>query len=298
MVAEKYYGEGSCVAVKKNGVPCTNKAYYQGGLCGVHSSEKIPLSKNPLAKEMKQLSLSDHMETVMTARMLNKESGLPGNVIVTKMRMMKSPPDVEGYLKIFPNRRHGDRKDGEGYSELSPMCLGPVNHGEPGFPPALNIENYYQFSKVFPSEVDVDGKVKQEFFDLRRKVFLEPVAERHKIKGVKPLFSLFLNEGSQEERYTYVGSRQFYCRQYERLAKESQSFTKLKRKLDDGYNLQICGYDGFDINSQDGNLKDIVKRHYLDSSKPFGHELVLFTLLVLDEKDYPWPAERTAGDYS
>jgi hypothetical protein len=45
-------------------------------------------------------------------------------------------------------------------------------------------------------------------------------------------------------------------------------------------------------------LKDIVKRHYLDSSKPFGHELVLFTLLVLDEKDYPWPAERTAGDYS
>jgi len=29
--------------------------------------------------------------------------------------------------------------------------------------------------------------------------------------------------------------------------------------------------------------------HYLDKSKPFGHELVLYTMLVVsDSKDYPW----------
>ena len=38
-----------------------------------------------------------------------------------------------------------------------------------------------------------------------------------------------------------------------------------------------------------GNLKETLWNNYLDISRPFGHELVLYTLLVLENADdYPW----------
>ena len=42
------------------------------------------------------------------------------------------------------------------------------------------------------------------------------------------------------------------------------------------------GYDGYYIDKT-------LYEHYVDTSKPFGHELVLYTMLVEDDKDkYPW----------
>ena len=45
----------------------------------------------------------------------------------------------------------------------------------------------------------------------------------------------------------------------------------------------ICGYDAY----QPDPAK--LYEHYCDPSRPFGHELVLYTLLsVKDREDYPW----------
>jgi len=52
--------------------------------------------------------------------------------------------------------------------------------------------------------------------------------------------------------------------------------------LSEGVNLQIVGYDGYEVTR---SLID----HYKDPSVPFGHELVLFTLLTEpNSQQYPW----------
>jgi len=55
--------------------------------------------------------------------------------------------------------------------------------------------------------------------------------------------------------------------------------------LEQGYNLQIVGYDGYNVDKS-------LKKHYSDTKKPFGHELVLYTLLTIQNpKEYPWNIE-------
>ena len=63
--------------------------------------------------------------------------------------MMKKPELIDGYLNVFPNYKHQNRKDGYGCAKLSPKSLGPVNHGMPNLPIAKNIENYHQFAKFW-----------------------------------------------------------------------------------------------------------------------------------------------------
>lgn len=61
-----------------------------------------------------------------------------------------------------------------------------------------------------------------------------------------------------------------------------QQFKKLKKYIDNGLNIQILGYDGYPVEKS-------LYEHYLDESKPFGHELVLYSMLTVETpSDYPW----------
>ena len=52
--------------------------------------------------------------------------------------------------------------------------------------------------------------------------------------------------------------------------------------IKDGVNLNIVGYDGYNINMD-------LWTCYNDTSRPFGHELVLYTMLIEDTiNKYPW----------
>ena len=103
----------------------------------------------------------------------------------------------------------------------------------------------------------------------------------HNNKNI-PLYSIHLDKNGAERRYTYVQSRYFYCHQYEKLAPKTDDFKKLKQMLNEGINLQIVGYDAYPITKS-------LQEHYEDPDKPFGHEIVLYTLLVVkDPENYPW----------
>jgi hypothetical protein len=311
-----YYGEQSCQSTLKSkaklGQPCTNKAYYDLNgvlLCGLHSKGKgaTELPKNPQAKAIKAERLSSHSSTVEDAALVNRTQGKKGSIIVTKMKRMKANEDISGYMKIFPNIHHGNRSDGLGCPTLSPMSLGPVNHIMPNLPPAQTIELFHQSAKIFQCDVDANEDPTPEALQKRIDDYNNPIARRHKydakeilkmasenkgsivIKKEKkpknvniPLYSLFYTDKGEERRFTYFGARYFYCKAYERLAPLSPEFAKLKDLINNGYNLQIIGYDGYPIS-------DSLLNHYYDTSRPFGHELVLYTLLtVADPKDYPW----------
>lgn len=291
-----FFGQSTCTGKTKNGRPCENAAYYSVPSpltnsrmirCGVHSKKgkRKELKKDPNAKRKRENELKEHAETVEKKRKTDER----GEITCVKMRMMKPVPLREGFLLVFPNNRHQNRVDGFGCASLSPMQLGPVKHGQKGLPDALTIENYHQFNKCFPVEVDEKNDPLPVLYEKQKKAYQDPVPHRHKYKREEilkmgcanantPLFSIHLDQDGKERRYSYVDSRFFYCVWYEKLATQTDDFKRLKEKFDSGYSLCICGYDAYPP------TKDLYD-HYCDPSRPFGHELVLYSLLVGEK---PW----------
>ena len=303
-----YYAETSCQGIyksgKKKGQSCQNKAYYNVDgtyLCGLHAKNKgVELPKNPHKKEKQQQELLKHEEMCERVADENLAAGIRGNVKVAKLGMRKAIPHLDGYVNVFPNFKHGGRKDGVGLPSLSPMSLGPVEHEMCDLPPARNLENFHQGAKVFPGEVNADNKITFDALEMRKKMYDDEIPYRHKFevpyftgnevkKGNRniPLFSVFYNQDGEEVRYNYLQSRYFYCHWYEKLAKEEHDFALLNKLLDEGFNLLIIGYDGYEVD--EGDSTEILWQHYNDTTRPFGHELVLYTLLVIENpEDYPW----------
>lgn len=280
-----YFGEIDCQSkYKSSGEKCKNKAYYSQNnqyLCGMHSDKKLrtKLNKNPDKYKNEMIEIEKAAE-------LNRKNGKIGDLIVTKLGMMKSPDEHKGYLKIFPNFKHQNRKDGYGCASLSPKSIGPINHGMPNIPIAKNLENYHQGAKIFPCDLDKNGKLTKEAIEYRNKMYDDNEPHRHKysIEKLKefnlptPLYSLYYDSQGNEYKYSYIECRYFYCYWYDLMTQNNSDLKNLKEKLVNGYNLQICGYDGYRV---DKNLY----KCYLDPNKPFGHELVLYSIL---KGERPW----------
>jgi len=307
-----YYAEKNCEGVLKNGAPCKNKAYFlvnKNVFCGVHSrnKDKEKLPKNPFAAE-------ERLEK--KKRLLKKAKKWQGGkrIRLTKLQMRKTVDRHEGAYGIYPNFKHGNKMIDEiGFPTLSPKYAWVPKHkmktivdGElVRVPQAKNIENFHQGSKVFEEE---------GFYKRREEMFLDDVPWRHqfdkypelkqvgKNKNV-PLYSIFSDSLGNEKRFTYLECRYFYCFQYEKMCRTNPDFQKLKEMYDNGSWLQIIGYDAYQpervdrsdcqpaqeyLNEESDN-KNLFWDAYNDTTKPFGHELVLATLLVLENpKHYPW----------
>lgn len=293
-----YWGKELCSAKKGNGDPCTNNAYYiipnNGILCGVHSggkkkADRVELPHDPNEKEMKKTEREEHTKKCKEMAEENEASHKKGRVVLYKMRMMKNVGFIEGFLNIFPNFKHGNRTDGIGFPSLSPKSIGPIHHPQPGLPVAQNLENFHQGNKVFPAEVDEKGEVMDVFFKTQAEMYNDKVPHRHKeVSGGAniPLFSLWKDKESVLHRISYFESRQFYCVYYERATLENCDYKYLKDLIDHGYNLRICGYDAYEVNKE-------IEDCYHDTSRPFGHELVLYTMLTEPEEKWPWRKYKT-----
>lgn len=261
------YGGQQCSAITQYGVQCECKSYFlQNGLpyCGKHSSREIRLALP--AGSRKRPSIPDHVWEVASQNVINHAKG---RIICTRMVMRRPVPEKEGYLKVFPNHGHQYRKDGFCCTSLSPISLGPVYHFGMS---ATCLENFWQGSKYFSFETQHDYETKRD------ELFADPQGRTHKYgKDDKPIYAIFLNSRGEPQQYDNLNSRYFYCRLYEQLASRDRNLRKLREMRDEGVNLQICGYDASDIvNSWDS---------YLDTSKPFSYESVLYCLLM---RCYPW----------
>lgn len=209
-------------------------------------------------------------------------------IIGYKMQWKRNPQlanEYKDFHLVFPNCYHEYRQDGFGCSSLSPMKVGPIIHGQPGLPPSYNLENFHQANKVFPNEFDTKSdEILPIFFQTQLNMYNDPKPHRHKQRGVIPLFSIWVTPEGQQKRMTYFESRQLYCRFYEHGVKNNLQLQQLKDMLKEGKKLCICGYD-----MVTGPLKKSLDDYYHDESRPFGHEMVLYTLLtVSDPAEYPW----------
>lgn len=296
-----YYGDIICQNKTR---ACKNKAYYilDGNyLCGVHSRKgdrlQLPKRTKQDQNKIKMELINNRNEIIAKHSQDNVKNGKKGSVVMTKMYMMKEPEYIEGYLSVFPNYKHQNRVDGYGCMKLSPKYLGPVKHGQPNLPDSLNLENFHQFSKCFKEEVDEKNNPTELYYENRLRGYLDPKPHRHKYKGNDknkniPLYFIWVDNNNKEHRLNYIESRQFYCNFYERLASVEADYIKLKNMIDNGYNLNITGYDANKIDDS-VNLVESIEKEYLDPKKPFGHEKVLYTMLLLNPIYYPWRKYKT-----
>lgn len=299
MSTKIFYGEQQCQAIKNSNQQCTNKGYFlindDQVVCGIHSKkfdDRVELSRRSEKekKEIKTEQVKNHEKTVEDAAQQNRYNETCGNVILVKIESRKALVTHSGYLNVFPNFKHQNRTDGFGCSSLSPMSLGPVDHGQPDVDPALNLENFHQYSKCFLEEVDENENPSIIFVDNRIRGFSNTIPHRHKFtKKDKPLYSIWTDRDGFSHKIDYITSRQFYCSFYERLARKQDDFSYLKDLLENGYNLAIQGYDAYEI----GSTPEEIEQTYLDPRRPFGHERCLKTMLVLNEESYPWRKYKT-----
>jgi hypothetical protein len=305
-----YYGEHKCQSIYKSGNACRNMAYFshQGKLlCGQHTLSIKTLRKklpnNPQRKALQEKKLHDRQQMVETTAQKNRECGQKGSIICSKMKMMKPIDHVDGYLKVFPNFKHQNRCDGFGCSSLSPKSMGPIDHGQVDLPVSKNMENFHQGNKVFESEVGADGEPKKEFFDTQIEMYNDPVPHRHKkTSGNKnaPVYSVWVDKSGQKNHITYLESRQFYCNFYERIAQDLNDYKKLCNDVYNGVNIQLVGYDAYDVDpgTVPNQIILYMDQCYNDISRPFGHELVLYTMLFFHKMNigaqyYPWRVHKT-----
>lgn len=306
-----YYGEKGCDSkLKCRDAPCRKQAYFiESGrlLCGVHARRcgAALLPKNPNKEERIRDKYVQERAVIEAAADANRAAGRPGSLIATKLPTMKPTEDHPGFMKVFPNDKHGGRKDGFGCPSLAPIRLGPVYHDQLGVPISRSIENCHQANRVYPGEVDEKGEPTEEWSATRYKMYNDLRPHRHKVsvahpaKGqvVAPLYYVWVQPDGKIKKFDSVASRQFFCCYYENLATKpgteaAADLESLRVCLAAGYNLQIVGYNArpvLDYGTEPMLEWELLEKMYLDPTMPFGHELVLYTMLSLDDPaEYPW----------
>lgn len=153
---------------------------------------------------------------------------------------------------------------------FSPFMLGPVDlYG--GYI-AQNVENAWQFSKVYSEHVDVNGNPSEEYFQWAEAGWKDSQAHRYPMgKGRKPKYSYW-----DGEALTYVEARKkIYIPIYSKAVattKEFQQLVQLGKKQD----VWLWDFDGYNHEALGIPLKDVVDF----SGRKCGHAFVLKMMLT------------------
>jgi hypothetical protein len=152
------------------------------------------------------------------------------------------------------------------WKALAPRFLGPlVFDGVP----AVNLANVWTYSQVTAQDLR-NGAIKPEWFEHRRWGFGQP--DKKRSAQQTPLFWLW--EGGAQ--LDLVQARKAYCALYARLVQAKDEYRELHLLVQQGYNLQLFGYDAWDFTEQGKTLLQAIE----DPTARFGHELVLYGLLT------------------
>lgn len=168
---------------------------------------------------------------------------------------------------------HGDPK----WRMLSPFLLGPcrVNpYGEDSIIKPLmseNMENAWQYSKVYPEHLDEFDEPRLEWMEWAFKGFASKKACRYPMgKGAKPLYSL--HDG---KKLGYIEARKaIYIPLYKEAVLKTEAWQELVKLYKTSTTpILLLDYDGYDVGN--GKYEDALN----NPNKIFGHSMVLAMML-------------------
>ena len=156
-------------------------------------------------------------------------------------------------------------------TDLSPFFLGPV-HAYDGTP-VCNVENLWQYSKVYPQHVDSAQNPTPEYFAWRNAGFAKQRAVRYPMgKGAKPLYSFY-----DGHKLDYIQARKIiYAPMYAITVIRTQSYLMLYNAVMAGQTVVLGDFDGYDYVNMGMTLKEVVN----NLKKTMGHAFVLAMLLT------------------
>jgi len=168
----------------------------------------------------------------------------------------------------------------DGWSRgLSPFYLGPVDlYPGAGIPQARNVENAWQYAKVYADHLDDQGNPSDGYFEWARDGWRNGRAVRYPMgKGAIPEYSWW-----DGEKLSYIEARKkIYVPLYTRAVLQTQAFQKLKRLHEQQKTIWLWDFDGYDHVELGLTLKEVLN----DPTRKMGHAFVLAMILeTMDEQ--------------
>lgn len=169
----------------------------------------------------------------------------------------------------------------ESTRDFSPFILGPCDlyDGHRG----LNMENSWQYSKVYPQYADTDGNPTPAYFEWAKAGWENPKAVRYPMgKGKVPLYSWW-----DGQKLGYIDARKkIYIPLYAEAVKKTEGFKRLKDTFDDlphfnNTTLYLKDYDAYRHEDLGMTLNDVLH----NPKKKMGHAFVLMWLLTGEHLD-------------
>jgi len=152
---------------------------------------------------------------------------------------------------------------------VSPFFIGPVMAN--GLQ-AWNVENAWQYSKVYPEHVDENNDPTPAYFEWRNKGYNSKRAERYPMgKGAVPLYSLW-----NGERLSYVEARKkIYIPLYAAAVQQTEAFAKLKSECETLDEVVLLDFDAYDHRALNMSWERVIN----STDKKMGHAFVLAMLI-------------------
>lgn len=162
---------------------------------------------------------------------------------------------------------------------LSPFFLGPVPIWDEKYNIwAKNMENAWQFSKVYAKHIDEDGNPTKSWLIWALKGFGDTYAHRYPMgRGQKPEYSFW-----NGEKLDYVSARKkIYCPLYANAVKKTKSYQKLAEILKNRPGeVWLWDFDGYDYTQMGISLEKVLNDPY----RSMGHAFVL--AMALENKEF------------
>lgn len=153
---------------------------------------------------------------------------------------------------------------------LSPFLLGPIDlYGEYK---SKNMENAWQYAKVYEYYLEDDGTVGPRYFKWAQDGWNTQRANRYPMgRDAKPLYSYW-----DGEKLTYTEARsKIYIPLYSRLVRETFAFKKCKELHEEGHSLYLWDFDGYDHKALNLTYDQVIN----DPNRKMGHAFVIAMLL-------------------
>lgn len=159
-------------------------------------------------------------------------------------------------------------------TDLSPFYLKPVIPCDGII--AKNVENAWQYSKVYPCFVDNDENPGKNYFDWRNKGFNKTCADRHPMGRQTPLYALWKNPDGEYEKLGYIESRRrIYVPLYATAVVKTSTYAWMKAMHNAGKDIVLFDFDAYDHIAKGMTYEDVLNNTKLR----MGHAFVLAMLL-------------------
>jgi hypothetical protein len=138
---------------------------------------------------------------------------------------------------------------------------------------SINVENAWQFCKVYREHLDQNGKPSKQYFEWAKKGWADKFAHRYPMgKNRRPEYSFW-----DGHKMDYVEARQkIYVPLYSRVVNTSafQVLEKMVRTSEK--DIYLLDFDGYNHRSENKSLTQVLQ----DPQRKMGHAFVLYGLLT------------------